>query len=169
MIDFIFLIVCVVWGLFIWIDWVVRGTRALIRLVKFCLKRLGLIPKEPTIQELMIANPDKYFVGSKELYIKALKGDVDAQIMLGAAMVYESKIPKVRLRGIDWLRKAAQSGSAEAQYELGICLILVRDLIKDPDEHDAALEESREMLRAAEAQQAKQRPSHEEEYDEGQT
>ena len=70
----------------------------------------------------------------------------------------ESDIPKVRLRGIDWLRKAAQSGSAEAQHELEICLILVRDLITDPDEHDAAMEESIEMLRAAEAQQANQRP-----------
>ncbi|MFR4434848.1 MAG: hypothetical protein ACLT47_05660 [Sutterella wadsworthensis] len=43
----------------------------------------------------------------------------------------ESDIPKVRLRGIDWLRKAAQSGSAEAQHELEICL-----LTSSEDEND---------------------------------
>ena len=82
------------------------------------LKRLGLISEESF-------DPDKYFVGKKLLYLyeKALEGDVLAQIKLGSTMVYESDIPKVRLRGIDWLRKAAQSGSAEAQHELEICLL----------------------------------------------
>lgn len=154
MFEFIFLVIFFMWGLFGLIDWVIRGTKAIIRLVKYCLKRLGLISEESF-------DPDKYFVGKKLLYLyeKALEGDVLAQIRLGSAMVYESKIPKVRLRGIDWLRKAAQSGLADAQHELGICLLLVEDLITDRNEHDAAMEESREMLRAAKAQQAKQRPT----------
>ena len=75
--------------------------------------------------------PEYHFpegLDDKTLVEDAENGDVEAQIELGQAYImryltHPAGTPEDRIRGIEWLEKAALQGDAEAQYRLGDCYL----------------------------------------------
>ncbi|MDY3137036.1 MAG: tetratricopeptide repeat protein, partial [Sodaliphilus sp.] len=56
-----------------------------------------------------------------ELRQKAEKGDSVAQTMLGVEYMKGDQVEKDLDKAIEWWKKAAEKGYAEAEYKLGVC------------------------------------------------
>ena len=81
--------------------------------------------------------------------------------MAGVCRLILIKDAERELKGFLFLLSLCFEGRREPGIEWEHCevpALFFWNGITDPDEHDAAMEESIEMLRAAEAQQANQRP-----------
>jgi uncharacterized protein len=61
-----------------------------------------------------------YDTALREIRPLALKGDAEAQSILGTMYANGQGVPVNNKKAVDWTRKAAEKGFANAQYNLGI-------------------------------------------------
>lgn len=98
------------------------------KIVQNKVKKTKPIPKKNSIPEEL--NTPKL----KELYIKASKGDPEAQCLLGDVYYDGEEVEQNAPRSVSWYKKAANQNHAEAQYCLGWHYLKGLGIRRDDDE-----------------------------------
>ena len=98
------------------------------KIVQNRVKKAKSVPKKNSIPEEL--NTPKL----KELYIKASKGDPEAQCLLGDVYYDGEEVEQNAPRSVSWYKKAANQNHARAQYCLGWHYSKGIGIRKDDDE-----------------------------------
>jgi len=83
-----------------------------------------------------------YKFGVAELERLAARGYTKAQVALGQLYATGKGVPRIDNKAAEWYRQAADAGSADALYALGLMMMNGRVVRQTPDEEDVLIEKA---------------------------